>query len=95
MEENVFPAGAVAPILEKHYVEARLHTDGETNRERILELQAELTQSISNPYYVLQEPQLLEILGKLGGYSTESGFRNFLEEGLRRHAKVIESARVR
>jgi hypothetical protein len=94
MEENVFPSGAVAPVLERGYVEARLHTDGETNVERILALQRELTQSVSNPYYVLQDPETREVLGKLGGATSPSRFQEFLDEALRAHANVIESARV-
>lgn len=93
MEEKVFPAGAVAPVLEESFIEVRLHTDGETNLDRILELQQELTQSVSNPYYVLQEPELFEVLNKLGGATTEGRFRDFLDEGLRKHTNVIESAR--
>ena len=44
MEVNVFPKPAVAGVLTRNYVEARLHTDAhdEAARERVLEWQDEL-----------------------------------------------------
>ena len=42
MEEKIFPRPAVAGEL-KGYVEARLHTDGRKNIDRIKELQRELS----------------------------------------------------
>lgn len=56
MEEKVFHRPAVAGILAQDFVEARLHTDGQRNVERILELQEELTGSVATPIYVILEP---------------------------------------
>ncbi|MEM7307090.1 MAG: hypothetical protein AAF682_10495 [Planctomycetota bacterium] len=82
MEEDIFPSGAVAPVLEEQYIEARLHTDGEANIERILELQAELTNSLANPYYVLQHPDFAEALDTLSGYAGEETFARFLKDAV-------------
>ena len=90
MEENVFPSGAVAPVLELNYVEARLHTDGETNVDAIKELQKELTQSVSNPFYVLQAPDGSPALGKLSGATSQDKFREFLNEALKKRTNAIE-----
>ena len=90
MEENVFPSGAVAPVLERGYVEARLHTDGETNVDAIKELQQELTHSVSNPYYVLQEPDGSADLGQLSGATTQDKFKEFLSAALRKRTNAIE-----
>ena len=92
MEEEIFPAGAVAPLLEDNFVEARLHTDGEVNIERIRELQQELTSSVANPYYVLQEAEFFEVLDKKDGFMGQDTFAEFLNAALRKHAPVLESA---
>ena len=78
MEEDAFPAGAVAPILEDSYVEARLHTDGKVNIDEILELQRELTGSLANPYYVLQDPDSKEVFDKKAGWMPPEDFAKFL-----------------
>jgi thiol:disulfide interchange protein DsbD len=91
MEETVFPDGEVAPLLELLFVEARLHTDGHDNQERIHELQRELTQSVANPFYVLQDSTSLEVLGKQEGASRPEAFRRFLESALPR--KEVGDAR--
>jgi hypothetical protein len=90
MEENVFPSGAVAPILEKNFVEARLHTDGTTNVDEIKRLQEELTKSVANPYYVLQEPDGSPDLGKLSGLTTEEKFKELLNGALRQRTNAID-----
>jgi hypothetical protein len=58
MEKSVFPSPAVAGVLEERFVEARLHTDGTKNIDRILQLQAELTQSVATPYYLVIDPSV-------------------------------------
>jgi thiol:disulfide interchange protein/DsbC/DsbD-like thiol-disulfide interchange protein len=83
MERRVFPSAEVAAQLGPHYVEARLHTDGEVNIERILELQQSLAQSIANPFYVLVDPQTGERLATSGSYSRPEVFAAFLSEGRR------------
>jgi hypothetical protein len=82
MEENVFSSGAVAPWLEEHYVEARLHTDGDVRRDEILALQEELTQSVANPYYVILDPPGREPKARQQGASTAETFQSFLEGAL-------------
>jgi thiol:disulfide interchange protein DsbD len=82
MEETVFPSEEVAPVLQRHYVEARLHTDGHVNLERIKDLQEELAESVANPFYVLQDPDFPEALRRLEGATTPEKFRRFLLEGL-------------
>lgn len=58
MEEKVFPSPAVAELMKKHLVEARLHTDSQntltdeqfaTNKKA----QAEIAGKITNPYFVI------------------------------------------
>ena len=58
MEEKVFPSSAVAELMKKHLVEARLHTDSQntlsdaqfaTNKKA----QAEIAGTIANPYFVV------------------------------------------
>jgi hypothetical protein len=63
-EEKVFPSDTVSGLLEEHFIEARLHTDGGTNIERILELQKELAQSVATPFYLVIRPDE-ELVGRL------------------------------
>jgi len=63
-EEKVFPSEKVSSVLEEHYIEARLHTDGEKNIERILERQEELAQSVATPFYLVIRPDE-ELVGRL------------------------------
>lgn len=80
MEENVFPKPAVAGILENRYVEARLHTDGKTNIDRIKQLQESLARTTANPVYVLIDPEGEKELGRFEGASvTDAAFIEFLE----------------
>ena len=86
MEDNVFPEPAVAGILETNYIEARLHTDGQTNIERILELQKTLARSVANPIYVIVDPATGEERGRYEGAALTGGqldrFIAFLEKPL-------------
>ena len=63
-EEKVFPSDTVSSLLEEHFIEARLHTDGEKNIDRILELQEELAQSVATPFYLVIRPDE-ELVGRL------------------------------
>ncbi len=83
MEESVFYLPAVAGFLSESYVEARLHTDGETNIDSILELQREMTQSVALPFYVLVNPKTGEKIASLVGATDSATFTQFLESGLR------------
>ena len=81
MENNVFPSPAVAGVLNKNYVETRLHTDGEENIDRIIELQRELTGSVATPIYVLIDPDTDEKLGQFNGSTfDEEEFADFLND---------------
>lgn len=75
----MFPSPAVAGILHESYVEARLHTDGTKNIERIRELQREMTHSIATPIYLLIDPKTGEEKGKFQGSTFDEGeFAAFL-----------------
>ena len=75
----MFPSPAVAGILRESYVEARLHTDGTDNVERIRELQQQLTHTVATPVYVLLDPETGEQKGKfLGSTFDEAEFAAFL-----------------
>lgn len=88
-EEKVFPSPEVAEFLEEHFIEARLHTDGETNIERILELQRTLAKSVATPYYLIQDPKSERLLGKpLGGVTTVDTFHELLEAALEAKERV-------
>ena len=87
MEEHLFPRPAVAEVLERRYVEARLHTDGQRNLQKILELQDELAASAATPFYVIVDPkdardarELREHAGPFmsGGTPDEEGILEFL-----------------
>ncbi len=83
MEEEIFRLPAVAGILEKSFVEARLHTDGRTNIERILALQQELAQSVATPFYVLVDPANAKKLASFAGSTRDAErFAEFLGRGL-------------
>lgn len=78
MEEFIFPTEAVAEVLVPRYVEARLHTDGSTNIDRILQLQEELTGTLANPYYVLMDPHTEAKLDELNRAVPRDTFLEFL-----------------
>jgi len=78
-EEKVFPSEKVSSALDKNFIEARLHTDGETNIDRILELQKELAHSVATPLYLIQDPKSKRLLGgPLGGVTSVEAFHELL-----------------
>ena len=85
MEKNVFHLPAVAGILNKNYLEARLHADGDVNIERIRELQQTLAKSVATPFYVVVDPKTGETMATLAGATIgdTSPFTDFLEKGLK------------
>lgn len=93
MEVQVFPSPAVAEVLNEHYVEARLFTDGEENLERILSLQAQLAGSVANPVYVLMDPTTERRIYTLQGKRSANTFARFLKAGIRRAAEEVASNR--
>ena len=78
MEENVFPSPAVARELKENFIEARLHTDGDTNIDRILDLQQELVGARATPFYVLVDPETGAKLRVQDRPTTPEGFIAFL-----------------
>ena len=82
MEEKIFRNPAVAGVLNK-YVEARLHTDGKVNIDRILELQQDLAGSVATPIYVVVDPVGERKRLTFEGATFDADvFRKFLEAGL-------------
>ena len=83
MEKKVFPAPAVAEVLNDKFIEARIHTDheeqGEANRAR----QLEMTNSVAQPIYLLLDPESGEVHGRLDGATLGDNqpFIDFLESG--------------
>ena len=62
IELYTLPSDSVQRELAPNFVEARLHTDGKVNIERIRELQRELAETVANPFYVLLDPETEERL---------------------------------
>ena len=87
MELGKFREEPIAPILEKHYVEARLHTDGKDHIDRIKELQEQYVGGIGLPNYIIVDPDTLKKHGRYEGIAiTESDvddFVDFLNDGLK------------
>ena len=85
MEGNVFPEPAVAGVLTREYIEARLHTDhpNEERRERNLALQDEIQGSLATPFYFLVDPVSQEVLGQFAGSTFDvEKFADFLRSGV-------------
>jgi hypothetical protein len=85
MEKSLMPKPAVAGILNKHFIESRLHTDhpDEVTRERNKELQKELQGDPSLPYYMLIDPESGKVYGTFGGMALQiDSFIEFLEDAV-------------
>ena len=75
--------------MSERFIEARLHTDGETNIERILALQQELARSVATPLYLVQDPKSKRLLGgPLGGVTTVDSFHEFLSDAAEAKERV-------
>lgn len=87
MELGKFREDPIAGVLEQNYVEARLHTDGQVNIDRIRELQERYVGDPGLPNYVVVDPETLESVDKYEGIClTEAetqAFVAFLEKGAR------------
>ncbi len=69
VEDGYFVQPAVAAKLEKHFIEARLHTDApRKNKEQIKELQRTVARKVANPIYVVVDPRTENELGRVEGY---------------------------
>jgi hypothetical protein len=89
VEETFFPDPAVAGILETSYVEARLHTDGQQNAERIGELVRTLARTPATPTYVVIDPRTeTEVDRHEGGYLSVQAVADFLSAALKKGGKV-------
>ena len=87
-EEKVFTSNKVSGVLERSFIEARLHIDGD-KRDRIVPLQAELAKSVAIPFYVVLDPESGRPVGDtLDGLTTEGTFRSFLLEAVDAREKV-------
>lgn len=88
MEGSVLPDPAVAGVLSRNFIEARLHTDAhdEEKREVILAQQLELEEGIGLPYYIVMDPatraELVEFDRADRALRDVNVFRDFLEEGI-------------
>ncbi len=88
-EEKVFPSPKVSSVLEEYFIEARLHTDGQENIERIRQLQKELAKSVATPFYVIIDPVTGREIGEtLGGVTSTDSFREFLLDGIAARERV-------
>ena len=92
MEVNIFPSPAVAGVLSRSFVEARLHTDAPDDeaRTRVLQWQNELQGAPGTPYYILVNPANGDQLAVMKQATfSEDAFRDFLLSAI---AKVEEVA---
>ena len=91
----MFPLPAVAGMLRKHYVEARLHFDKGPRQEENVELQLELGKSRANPIYVIYDPQTRQALHKKAGRLSEQELADLIfRYGEERHSRRIARAVV-
>lgn len=84
VEGSVFPAPAVAAILEPNYIEARLHCDGGPRMEENNELQKKMTDVAGQPVYVIYDPVTETKLGEANGRVFEKPFIEFLKKALKK-----------
>ena len=86
MEFGEFRQEPIAPILQSGFVEARLHTDGRKNIDRIKELQEHYVGDLGLPNYIIVDPHSLEKHGRYEGIAVTtkdvSKFVAFLNKGL-------------
>ncbi len=78
MEEDIFPRPAVAGVLQKEFIEARLHNDGGSKKEETRARQKEMVGSFATPVYVVVDPKSGGTLRQRAGYTSESAFVEFL-----------------
>ena len=64
MEQGVFLQPSVSLLLDRYFVEARLHLDGDVNLDRIRALQDKYAGHQGLPVYVVIDPDSQEVLGK-------------------------------
>lgn len=94
MEVNVFPAPAVAGILDG-MIEARLHTDidDEAQNAENNRLQRELTGSVATPIYVVQDPVVgTRLIVTMEASYTDGGGEKFARVLSRAAEKVADAS---
>ena len=86
MEDDVFLRPAVAGLMQKHFVEARLHTDIQSSLSaaafaRNRELQKQRASSRAMPIFVVVDPKTGVELGETPpeAFNLEGGWVTFLE----------------
>ena len=86
MEQKVFPKPAVADLLEKNFIEARIHTDHRQKGGEHQALSQELAGALANPQYVVVDPTTMKVSKKhsLSGHwnTWEAKFIKFLKAQL-------------
>lgn len=98
MEVNIFPQPAVAGVLTKNYVEARLHTDShDADKRPILQaLQMEMQGSQALPFYISYDPwsrEQLATFNRADKAILDPGvFRAFLLDGVSRATTEVADA---
>lgn len=86
MEKSYFFQDDFLDVLNKHYVEARLHTDKETTpdaqKQRIREKQRELVGHRGMPVLVVVDPKTGKRIRKLDGFEADPDVvLEFLKKG--------------
>ena len=81
MEEDIFPRSAVADVLKKGFIEARLHNDGGPKMDETRARQKEMTNSVATPIYVIVDPKSGAKLRIRAGYMGEGTLLEFLRGG--------------
>jgi thioredoxin-related protein len=86
MEDSVFPSPAVAELMKKGFVEARLHVDTQKNLTkeqfaRNREFQKQMTASRGMPVFVVVDPKTGKKLGETPpvGYTSSAFTENWIK----------------
>jgi len=66
MEQTVFPAPAVAGVLESRYIEARIYNDGK-DQEEVRAWQDDLIQTLATPSFAVIDPESGALIAKHEG----------------------------
>ncbi len=87
MEKSYFSKDEFAEVLQKNYIEARLHTDKtetpEAQMQRIREKQKEFVGHRAMPVYVVVDPETGKAVNKLEGFKADPKvILDFLKKGL-------------
>jgi hypothetical protein len=78
MEESIFPSPAVAEVLQKGFIEARLHNDGGPKKDENRARQKDMADSVATPIYVIVDPKSGSKLRLRAGFIGAETFVEFL-----------------